>query len=233
MIFIVKFLCIIIFIIYFAICTLLSYYFIKKRFIWNSLFSLDSIQNSFKELLICPEHFLIWLPFLDFENTACSEKKKINNDARLQIKKILEHIANILKNIKEYKNLFNRLNSNNNSINIEKIKWILEITINDYDKMYEEDANFYNNLTKSYNILNEKENEKKIQKENNELLKLENLVILENNIELCENINNILYIFSNDDYKLFNHVDSGFMKSLIYDLIENMRIYKIICLLEL
>ena len=97
MLFLVKIYCIIILITYLSICALLSYYFIKKRPIWNSLFSLESIYNSFKELIVCPEHFLIWLPFIEFENTSCSDKKKLNDDARTQIKKILEHIVNIMK----------------------------------------------------------------------------------------------------------------------------------------
>ena len=57
-------------------------------------------------------------------------------------------------------------------------------------------------------------------------------IIIDNNIELCENISNILAIFSNADYKLLNQMDSGYMKSLIYDLIESIRIYKIGCLMQ-
>ena len=231
MLFLLKFCCIIIFITYCSICALLSYYFIKKRHIWNSLFSLDSIYNSFKELIVCPEHFLIWLPFIEFENTACSDKKKLNDDARIQIKKILEHIANIMKDISFVKTNKNSKNSINN--NLEKIKWVLEGTMKDFDRMYDENSIFYNNLANSYEILNEKCKKKEKDNENTDsLLSLENLVILENNIEICESIYNTLSIFTISEYKVLNDIDSGYMKSLIYDLIENIRIYKIECLMQ-
>ena len=231
MLFLLKFCCIIIFITYCSICALLSYYFIKKRPIWNSLFSLDSIYNSFKELIVCPEHFLIWLPFIEFENTACSDKKKLNDDARIQIKKILEHIANIMKDISFVKTNKNSKNSINN--NLEKIKWVLEGTMKDFDRMYDENSIFYNNLANSYEILNEKCKKKEKDNENTDyLLSLENLVILENNIEICKNISNVLSIFTISEYKVLNEIDSGYMKSLIYDLIESIRIYKIECLIQ-
>ena len=230
---IIQICCIIIFIIYFTICALLTYYFIKKRTIWDSIFSIDSIWNSLKELIICPEHFLIWLPFIEFENTSCTEKKKIRDDARIQIKKVLEHILNIMKNIIEIKaNSNNSNNSNNNSnnsnnnnlCNIEKTKWIIEGTMKDFEHMYDENTDFYNKLASSYDILNDKfSNDKNI----GSLISLEDLVILENNIELCDNISNILSIFSNEDYKLLKQIESGYMSSLIYDLIENIKIYKI------
>jgi hypothetical protein len=239
---IVNICCLIIFITYFAICALLSYYFIKKRSIWNSIFSLDAIWISLRELVVCPEHFLIWLPFIDFENNECSEKKKINDDARIHIKKIIEHIAHILKNIinikQNDKQNDKHNNNHNNNNNLEKMKWILEGTMKDFDRMYEENAIFYNNLSNSYDILNDKcknNKEKSNEKGNeivNEKVSLEDLVIIDNNIELCENISNILAIFSNADYKLLNQMDSGYMKSLIYDLIESIRIYKIDCLMQ-
>jgi len=199
------------------------------------LFSIESIYNSFKELIVCPEHFLIWLPFIEFENTACSDKKKINNDARTQIKKILEHIANIMKDIsivkknKNSKNSKNNININSNN-NLEKIKWVLEGTMKDFDQMYDENSIFYNNLANSYEILNDKCKKKE---KDNSLISLEDLVILENNIELCENISNVLAIFTISEYKVLNEIDSGYMKSLIYDLIESIRIYKIECLIKI
>ena len=243
----IKACCIIIFITYSILCTLLSYYFIKRRSIWDSLFSLESIYNSIRELIFCPEHFLIWLPFIEFENTECSNKRKTNNDARIQIKKILEHIANIMKDIitVKYKN-------NSSTNNLEKIKWVLEGTMKDYDRMYEENSEFYNNLANSYEILNEKFKKNKDEdndndnndnndndnkdienKKDNSLLILEDFVVLENNIESCENIYNVLSIFSDSEYKVLNQIKSGYMTSLLYDLIENIRIYKIISLMEM
>jgi hypothetical protein len=231
---IVKLLCIIIFITYCIISAMLSYYFIKKRSIWDSLFSLESLYNSIRELIVCPEHFIIWIPCVEFKNTECSNKRKTNNDARIQIKKILEHIINIMKNISILKSKSN----SNSKHTLEKIKWVLEGTMKDYDRMYDENAEFYNNLANSYEILNEK-CKKKNDKEDNEdkenyvlQLSLEDLVILENNIEVCENVSNILSIFSDSEYKLLNQIESGYMNSLLYDLIENIRIYKIICLID-
>ena len=240
---VIQICCIIIFIVYFAICSLLTYYFIKKRPIWDSIFSIDSIWNSLKELIICPEHFLIWLPFIEFENTSCTEKKKIRDDARIQIKKVLEHILNIMKNIIEIKansnNSNSNINNNNNLCNIEKTKWIIEGTMKDFEHMYDENTDFYNKLASSYDILNDKFSNDKFSNDKfsndkfsydkniGSLISLEDLVILENNIELCENISNILSIFSNEDYKLLKQIESGYMSSLIYDLIENIKIYKI------
>ena len=225
---IVKLLCIIIFIIYCIICAMLSYYFIKKRSIWDSLFSLESLYNSIRELIVCPEHFLIWIPYIEFENTECSNKRKTNNDARIQIKKILEHITNIMKNISILKS-----NNSNSKHNLENIKWVLEGTMKDYDRMYDENAEFYNNLANSYEILNEKCKKKNDKEDNILQLSLEDLVILENNIELCENVSNILSVFSDSEYKLLNQIESGYMTSLLYDLIENIRIYKIISLMQM
>lgn len=233
---IVKILCIVIFITYCIICALLSYYFIKNRSIWDSLFSLESIYNSFTELILCPEHFLIWIPFINFENTECSNKRKINNDARIQIKKVLEHIANIFKDINIIKS---SVNNHNHNHNLEKIKWVLEGTMKDYERMYDENAEFYNNLVNSYEILNDKckknkDEEYNENEENNDLqISLEYLVIIENNIELSENISFILSIFKDSEYKLLNQIESGYMKSLLYDLIENIRIYKIRCLIDI
>ena len=226
----IKVCCIIIFITYCILCALLTYYFIKRRLIWDSLFSLESIYNSIRELILCPEHFLIWIPFIEFENTECSNKRKINNDARIEIKKVLEHITNIMKDIITIKH--------KNNSNLEKIKWVLEGTMKDYDRMYEENVEFYNNLTNSYEILNDKfkknkDNDNNENKKDNSLLTLEELVILENNIELCDNIYNVLSIFSDEEYKLLNQIESRFMTSLLYDLIENIRIYKIISLMEI
>ena len=208
----------------------------------NIPFQLKSIYNSFTELILCSEHFLIWIPFIDFENTECSNKRKINNDARIQIKKVLEHIENIFKNINIIKSSVNNYNHNHNH-NLEKIKWVLEGTMKDYERMYEENAEFYNNLANSYEILNDKcknnkdkeynEYNKYNENEKNNYLQisLEDLVILENNIELCENISDVLSVFSDSEYKLLNQIESGYMKSLLYDLIENIRIYKIKSLL--
>jgi len=234
--------CIIIFLTYLAICGLLTYYFIKQRIIWDELFSIDIIWNSLRELFVCPEHFIIWLPFIDFENTKCVEKRQVCDDTRIKIKKILEHIRNNIIDIRDVGNVCNIGNIGNgdgNTIcNIEKIKWIIEGTVKDFDRMYDEKAEFYIKLADSYDILYDKMN----LKHNNTCLLLEDLVILENNIEVCDNILNVLSVFyennnNNDDdddytnnYKLLFQIESGYMSLFIYNLIENIRMYKIMCM---
>ena len=218
---IILFCCIIIFIIYVSICVLLGYYFIKARPIWDKIFNINSILYEYKEFLFCPEHFIIWLPWIDFEETQCVLDKKKIDDSRIQIKKVLEYINNIMKNISIIKNINN----------LEKIKWVLEGSMKDFNRMYDENTEFYNNLSNSYEILHNKVNSKVnggvIDNDNKFCLSLEDLVIIENNMELCENISKVLLVFSESEYKLLNQIDSGYMKALIYDLIENVRIYRL------
>ena len=249
--------CIIIFVTYLAICGLLTYYFIKQRIIWDELFSIDIIWNSLRELFVCPEHFIIWLPFIDFENTKCVEKRQACDDTRIKIKKVLEYIRNNIIDIRDVGNgnIGNGNSSNgnvngngngnssngNNICNIEKIKWIIEGTMKDFDRMYDEKAEFYIKLADSYDILYDKMN---LKHNSNTCLLLEDLVILENNIEICDNILNVLSVFyennnNNDDdddydddnnYKLLFQIESGYMSLFIYNLIENIKMYKIMCM---
>ena len=233
--------CIIIFVTYLAICGLLTYYFIKQRIIWDELFSINIIWNSLRELFICPEHFIILLPFIDFENTKCVEKRQVYDDTRIKIKKVLEHIRNNIIDIRDVGDVCNIGNyniGNYNICNIEKIKWIIEGTVKDFDRMYDEKAEFYIKLADSYDILYDKMN---LKHNSNTCLSLEDLVILENNIEVCDNILNVLSIFyekdnnnnddnNNNNYKLLFQIESGYMSLFIYNLIENIRMYKIMCM---
>lgn len=229
---IIQICCFLIFITYFAICALLSYYFIKKRTIWDSMFSSNTIWNLLTELILCPEHFLIWIPCIEFENTSCSTNKKLKDNAKLQVKKVLVHIKNQL-------DLISNINSVNNNcdidlnivLDIDKTKWLIEGTMKDFERIYDETAEFYNKLANSYDILYNKSNNSN---KSDSAFTIENLVILEYNVEICENISNILSIFNN--YKLLfidNVIESGYMRCLLYDIIENIKIYKILCLLEI
>ena len=229
---IIQICCFLIFITYFAICALLSYYFIKKRTIWDSMFSSNTIWNLLTELILCPEHFLIWIPCIDFKNTSCSTNKKLKDNAKLQVKKVLVHIKNQL-------DLISNINSVNNNcdidlnivLDIDKTKWLIEGTMKDFERIYDETAEFYNKLANSYDILYNKSNNSN---KSDSAFTIENLVILEYNVEICENISNILSIFNN--YKLLfidNVIESGYMRCLLYDIIENIKIYKILCLLEI
>ena len=221
--------CFLIFITYFAICALLSYYFIKKRTIWDSMFSSNTIWNLLKELILCPEHFLIWIPCIEFENTSCSTNKKLKDNAKLQVKKVLVHIKNQLDLISNINSVNNNCDINLNIVlDIDKTKWLIEGTMKDFERIYDETAEFYNKLANSYDILYNKSNK------SDSAFTIEDLVILEYNVEICENISNILSIFNN--YKLLfidNVIESGYMRCLLYDIIENIKIYKILCLLEI
>jgi len=229
--------CIIIFITYLAICGLLSYYFIKKRQIWNTLFSLESICNIIREIFVCPEHFVIWSPLFEFEDTQCVLDRKIKDETKENIRKILTHIKKYINEIQNISGIgcnevgYSEVGSSNN---IKKLKWLLDGTMSEFDRMYEENAKFYNKLAGSYDTLNA----------NNKYtislcagfpkscLALEDLVVLENDIELCENISNILNVFCNSEYKLLlSQIESGYIKSLLYELIENVKIYKINCMI--
>ena len=219
---------------------MLSYYFIKKRKVWDSIFSLEAIQNSITELLMCPEHFLIWLPFIDFENTICVEEKKQSDDARDNIKKVLEHISIIMKDMVDVNIDGSGLGSGGSSCgNIKKIKWILEGTLKDFDKMYDETSEFYNKLAGSYDILNDKVKKGKDGKDGgdsvgkNTILLLEDLVFIDNNIEVSNNISSILSIFTENDYKLLFQIENGYMSSFLYDFIENIRIYRLSCMMKM
>ena len=219
--------CIIIFITYLAICGLLSYYFIKKRQIWNTLFSLEAICNIIREIFVCPEHFVIWFPLFEFEETHCVLDMKKKDETKENIRKILTHI-------KKYINEIQYISGIGSSNNIKKLKWLLDGTMSDFDRMYEENAEFYNKLAGSYDTLNVN-NKYTISLHEGfpkSFLALEDLVVLEHNIELCENISNILNVFCDSDYKLLlSQIESGYIKSLLYELIENVKIYKISCMI--
>jgi len=224
--------CIIIFITYLVICGLLSYYFIKKRQIWNTLFSLEAICNTIKEIFVCPQHFVIWCPIIEFEETQCDLDRKIKDETKENIRKILIHIKKYINEIQNISGIdSSEVGSSNN---IKKLKWLLDGTMIDFNRMYEENAEFYNKLAGSYDTLNA--NNKYTISLHAEFPKsciaLEDLVVLEHNIELCENISNILNVFCISDYKLLlNKIESGYIKSLLYELIENVKIYKVRCMM--
>ena len=222
-------LCILIFITYLLICGLVAYYFIKERKIWDSLFTYDKICNSLRESILCPIHFVLWIPGIDFENNTCSEHVLTTYKSNIKIQSILHIVLRNMKNI-------SRIHNTSRTNNLSKQLWILEGTMKDYEYLYTENAEFYYKMSGSYDILlgSGISNNKSVNKSTDAYLAtLEDLVILENNIEVCETIYNILSVFIDSDYKLLNQIESGFMKALLYDLIENIRIYKVKCLIEM
>lgn len=131
------------------------------------------------------------------------------------------------------------MNNNNNKLNknIEKQKWILEGTLKDFNYLYNETTDFYNKLMDSYNILNDKEDNHTDLFNMDLQLALEDLNILEQNIEVCDKIYDTLYDKLYDvngkNIKILNNIESGYISGLLYNLIENIKIYKIMCMMEI
>jgi len=211
--------CITILITYILILSLLTYYFIKKRLIWNELFNINNIIDILIEIFVCPEHFIIYIPGIALETTSCVEKSKMINKNKEKIKILLTKINSIFKNINDIDY------DNEDSTNINKSKWILEATMDNFDNMYEETSEFYNKLYGSYSMLTKKKTDNQ---DKNKLITLENLVVIENNIEYCNTILKILELIDLKDYEDMFQIKNNYMISLIYNLIENVRMYKII-----
>jgi hypothetical protein len=212
---------------------------------WNELFSIDNIINTLVEIFACPEHFIIYIPGIIFENTPCVEKKRMKNENKDKIRIILTKVNKLLKKMNDI-DIYSDSNSNSDSgidSSIEQVKWVLEGTLENFNHMYEETAEFYTKLSGSYSILSGKEN--KIEKENNNidyldniskntnnLITLEKYILIENNIEHCDNILSLLELIDNRNDKdnkdnTMVQIENNYMICLIYNLIESIRLYKL------
>ena len=233
--------CITIFITYILMFSLITYYFIKKRPLLNELFSIDNIMNTLVEIFACPEHFIIYIPGIIFENTPCVEKIRMKNENKEKIKIILTKINKLLKKM-------NDIDSDSGSgsdsdsgsdsgsdSNILQVKWVLEGTLENFNHMYDETAEFYTKLSGSYSILNGKENKIKsnesINKNTKNLITLEKYVLIENNIEHCDSILSLLELIDNrndkDKDNIIFQIENNYILCLIYNLIESVRLYKL------
>jgi len=225
--------CITIFITYILMFGLITYYFIKKRPLWNELFSIDTIMNTLVEIFACPEHFIIYIPRMIFENTPCVEKKRMKNETKEKIRIILNKINKLFKKMSDIECDDNDdsddTNTNTNS-NISQVKWVLEGTLENYNHMYEETAEFYTKLSGSYSILSGKENKIKsidsIDKNTKNLITLEKYILIENNIEHCDSILSLLELIDNRNTTMFQ-IENNYILCLIYNLIESVRLYKL------
>ena len=225
--------CITILITYIVIFGLLTYYFIKKRTVWNELFSIDSITDTLVEIFACPEHFIIYIPGVLFENTPCVQNKTKKNENKEKIKLVLTKTNTIFKKFItvglenfECKPQDNSLINNN----INQVKWILDGTLDNFNNMYDETAEFYNNISGSYKILNENTNNNSNNSNNNSnnntnLITLEKLVLLEQNIEYCDSILKLLEII---EFETLFQIENNYILCLIYNLIESIKMYKIV-----
>jgi len=210
--------CITLFITFIAIFLLLTYYFIKKRTVWNELFTLNTIIETVMELVVCPEHFIIYIPGIILETTECIKKTQINNDTKLKIKTVLTKINQCINKME----LIDYNNDNDNDIKI--IKWVLQGTMIHYNTMYRETGKFFNKVSGSYILLN-KNTENKNNKNN--LITLEKMTIIENNIEQCDIILNLLELINNNDYEILLQKQNNYIICLISKLLESIRMYRI------
>ena len=232
-------LCCIIFITYISICGLLTYYFIKQRKIWDKLFTLDAISqtiddfitNCFIEMFACPEHFIIWIPNMIMENTPCVAKRKEAISLREKVKVLLDTLKNNIS-------LLNDTNQDLGINSLKRLKWILEGTTKEFYTVYNEPSNVYYKLIESYDILgkgNNKEEKEKDNKYKDEKLSLDELYVLENELEVCDNILNIInssYIIETLEHNCYNEGktedgNNSYILALLYDVIDCIRFKKI------
>ena len=233
--------CITIFITYILMFGLITYYFIKKRALWNEIFSIDTIMNTLVEIFACPEHFIIYIPRMIFENTPCVEKKRIKNETKEKTKIILNKINKLFKKMSDIEcdECDDDDDDDDTNSNISQVKWILEGTLENFTHMYEESAEFYTKLSGSYSILSGKENKIKsidtkdnldsinnINKNTKNLITLEKYILIENNIEHCDSILSLLELIDNRNTTMFQ-IENNYMICLIYNLIESVRLYKL------
>jgi len=229
--------CITIFVSFISILLLLTYYFIKQRTLWNELFNINTIYETVMELFVCPEHFIIYIPGILLETTECIKNTHINNETELKIKTLLTKINQCINKI-ELLDTYNSSNDNDNGNdngndnNIEIIKWVLQGTMINYNIMFKETAKFFNKVSGSYNILNNNSENKNIKIDNiknndNNLITLEKMTIIENNIEKCDTILNLLEFINNNDYETLLQKENNYIICLISKLIESIRMYKI------
>ena len=256
-------LCCIIFITYISICGFLTYYFIKQRKIWDKLFTLDAIlqtindfiTNCFIEMFACPEHFIIWIPNMIMENTPCIAKRKEAITLRAKVKVLLDTLKNNMSIIRDNE----KANFNNKGFKgseaplaeaLAKLKWILEGTTKEFYTVYNEPSTVYYKLIESYDILgkgnNKEEKDEKDEKEkdNNKYkddkLSLDDFYVLENELEVCDNILNIIKssdiiktlehnCYNKDSYnnKCEDDNSNSYILALMYDIIDCIRLKKI------
>ena len=215
-----------------AIFLLLTYYFIKKRTLWNELFNLNTIVETVMELFVCPEHFILYIPGIVLETTDCIKKTQRNNETELKIKLILTKINKCINKIE----LIDETTTNNNNNEIKTIKWVLQGTMVNYNYMFKETATFYNKVSGSYILLNknsendndnDNDNNNNDNNNNNSLITLEKLTIIENNIEQCDTILNLLELITKNDYETLLEKENNYILCLLSKLLESIRMYKV------
>ena len=211
----------------FFIINLLLY---KKRTLWNELFNLNTIIETVMELFVCPEHFILYIPGIVLETTECIKKTQRNNETELKIKLILTKINKCINKIELIEHDTDNDNDNDNNDNeIKTIKWVLQGTMVNYNYMFKETATFYNKVSGSYILLNKnsKNDNDNDNDNNNSLITLEKLTIIENNIEQCDTILNLLELITKNDYETLLEKENNYILCLLSKLLESIRMYKV------
>ena len=246
---IVILLCFAIFIIYFAICCILAYYFIKHRNIWNKTFSFIDSFNIFDSVdnFDCPIHRIFWIPNIITENkkdftidsandftidciidcVICKEEEN-NNKIYLQELQTLSSVYKLFKEIDKKCIPQNAIKENKHNLQEtwHMFIWLLEGSIKDYEMIKDERSNIYYKLKETYETTvfqpssNSLEENHSSNTEN--ILSLENISYLENNIELC---NTIITILKNNkpSENGFGEIKSHYLFALFYDIDEYIK----------
>jgi hypothetical protein len=249
---IVILLCFAIFIIYFAICGILAYYFIKHRNIWNKTFPFIDSFNIFDSVdnFECPIHRLLWIPNLITENTKDSVKdsaidsikdcaicKEEENNNKIYLQE-LQTLSSVYKLFKEIdKKCIPQNTRKENKHNLQEtwnmFIWLLEGSIKDYEMIKDEHPDVYYKLKETYETTvfqpssNSLKENHSSNTENILSLSLENISYLENNIELCTKIITILKnnVFGENGFREneFCEIKSNYLFALFYDIDEYIR----------
>jgi len=194
-------------------------------------------------MFACPEHFIIWIPNMIMENTPCVAKRKEAITLRAKVKVLLDTLKNNISILQdEKKDLY--IKGARGAEALTKIKWILEGTTKEFYTVYNEPSNVYYKLIESYDILGkgnkkEKEEEKeKKDKDNDRKLSLDDLYVLENELEVCDNILKFIHFsdimktlehncYNKDNYKAKDENNNSYILALMYDIIDCIRLKKI------
>jgi hypothetical protein len=191
-------------------------------------------------MFACPEHFIIWIPNMIMENTPCVARRKEAITLRAKVKVLLDTLKNYISIISDNDSNKNLGTNKNNKNTLKQLKWILEGTTKEFYTVYNEPSNVYYKLIESYDILgkgNKKEKEEK-DKENNKdgKLSLDDFYVLENELEVCNNILNIINssgIIKTLEHNNYNECKTGddnsnsYILALLYDVIDCIRFKKI------
>jgi len=225
---IVILLCFVIFIIYFAICGILAYYFIKHRNIWNKTFGFGNLFDyiDYIEYFACPIHSIFWIPNILMVNKAkmdCAICQEEENDNKIYLQE-LQTLSSVYKLFKEIDKKCIPQNANGLQDTWNMFLWLLEGSIKDYEIIKDERADVYYKLKETYATTMGQPSSNSLVKHSSNtenILSLENISYLENNIELCSKI---ITIFRENGFgEGIGKIKSHYLFALMTDVDEYIR----------